>query len=214
MKSLLPFLFYLGIFISACAQSAPPAPQAQQEEREVGGYCEGCEATLEYGDRKLTAVDTMPDFWNEGPKIKVTGTIYKPDGKTPAEGVILYVHHTDQTGVYPPEEGGTLWARRHGKLRTWLKTGADGRYTFYTLRPASYPGTENPAHIHPFIKEDCCIPYYIAAYYFEDDPYLTDQKRNAEKPRGGSGVLLAEDTQNGVTVYQRDIVLGLHVEDY
>jgi protocatechuate 3,4-dioxygenase, beta subunit len=67
----------------------------------VGGPCEGCEAVLEFGSRKLHAVDTLPDFNQHGPKLKLTGTIFLPDGKTPARGVILYIYHTDHTGVYP-----------------------------------------------------------------------------------------------------------------
>jgi protocatechuate 3,4-dioxygenase beta subunit len=80
------------------------------------GSCEGCEAVFEYGNRKLTAVDTLPDFQDGGPKIKVTGTIYENDGKTPAEGVILYIYHTDQNGLYTTKAGETGWGRRHGYI--------------------------------------------------------------------------------------------------
>lgn len=65
----------------------------------VGGPCEGCEAVFEYGGRALTPTCTLPDFSQEGPRLKVTGIIYQPDGKTPAAGVILYIYHTDQNGV-------------------------------------------------------------------------------------------------------------------
>jgi len=43
----------------------------------------------------------MEDF--EGQKIKIQGTVYHHDGKTPASDVILYVYHTDQSGQYTAE---------------------------------------------------------------------------------------------------------------
>jgi len=69
--------------------------------RLVGDSCEGCVAVLEYGDRNLFPVDTLPDFHDDGPKLKLTGTIYLQDEITPAKDVILYVYHTDQNGIYP-----------------------------------------------------------------------------------------------------------------
>ncbi len=66
----------------------------------VGGPCEGCEAVFEYGDRKLTPTDTLPGFEENKPKLKITGTIYKKDEKTPAENVILYIYHTNREGEY------------------------------------------------------------------------------------------------------------------
>jgi protocatechuate 3,4-dioxygenase beta subunit len=107
--------------------------------RLVGGPCEGCEAVFEYGERGWTSVDTLPNFNNNGSKIKGTGTIYQNDGKTPAEHVILYIYHTDQEGIYATRGGETGWGRRHGFIRGWAKTDSAGRYTFYTLKPGIYP---------------------------------------------------------------------------
>ena len=80
----------------------------------VGAPCEGCEAVFEFEERTLSSTDTLPGFSEEGTKIKVSGTIYKPDGKTPAPNVILYVYHTDQDGIYPPGEDPQGWERHHG----------------------------------------------------------------------------------------------------
>ena len=83
---------------------------SEQDAELVGGPCQGCEAVFEFGDRELTATDTLPDFDNPGPKLKVTGTIYQPDGKTPAPNVILYIHHTNQEGIYETRGDETGWA--------------------------------------------------------------------------------------------------------
>lgn len=180
----------------------------------VGGPCEGCEAVFEYGDRELSPVDTLPDFGDEGPRIKVTGTIYQSDGKTPAEGVILYVYHTDQTGVYPTKGGETGWASRHGYIRGWVKTGKDGKYTFYTLEPGVYPDRTTPAHIHPVILEPSGKYYWLGSYHFEGDPLLTDKEKSPEWPRGGSSGLLKLKKDGNLLVGVRDITLGKNIPGY
>lgn len=182
--------------------------------RLVGGPCEGCEAIFEYGDRQLSPVDTLPDFKNSGPQLKVTGTIYKNDGKTPAPGVILYVYHTNQGGIYPTNGDEQGWARRHGYIRGWVKTGADGRYTFYTLKPGTYPSRNAPAHIHPTILEPGGKYYYIAEYLFDDDPLLDKESQSSGTPRGGTNGILTLHKKDGLLMGERDIILGKNVPNY
>src|SRR5690349_18195724 len=64
----------------------------------VGVGCEGCKAIYEspVGFENLDHVDTLPDYVETGPKLLVTGIVYKPGGKIPAANVVLYVYHTDQ----------------------------------------------------------------------------------------------------------------------
>jgi protocatechuate 3,4-dioxygenase beta subunit len=197
------------IATTGCAQKS----STETREKVVGDGCEGCEAVLEYGEHVLNAVDTLPDFTSDGPKLKVTGVVYHKDGKTPAKDVILYIYHTNQDGVYPKkgnEKGGD---RRHGYIRGWIKTGADGRYTFYTLKPAPYPGRDAPAHIHPVIKEPGVTPYWIDEYLFDDDPLLTEDIRREQKQRGGHGIMKTTQA-GGMLVVKRDIVLGKNVPHY
>lgn len=183
-------------------------------EKIVGGGCEGCEAIHEYGKKKLAPIDTLPDFQMPGPKLEVSGTIYKKDGKTPAKDVILYIYHTDQSGVYPKKGNETGWARQHGYIRGWIKTNADGKYKFYTLRPGPYPGRQNPEHIHPVIKEPGIKEYWIDEYLFDDDPILTSDERNSQQNRGGGGIVTTTKSKTGMQVAKRDIILGLNVPSY
>ncbi|MDH4069829.1 MAG: intradiol ring-cleavage dioxygenase [Ignavibacteria bacterium] len=198
----------LAVPLAALPQPIP------DNARLMGGPCEGCEAVFEYGDRTLAPVDTLPDFHDEGPKIRISGTIYRPDGTTPAAGVILYVYHTDQGGIYPRKEGDTGWARRHGYIRGWVKTGKDGRYTFYTLKPGTYPSRNAPAHIHPTILEPDGKYYWITDFYFNDDPLLSGEQRSPRAPRGGTVGVLKLEEENGLLVGYRDIVLGRNVPGY
>jgi len=208
MKHTLYILLFLLTLTSCQSQTGN-----KTSNDNLGGPCEGCEAVYDYGDRYLPAVDTLPGFQENEPKIKITGTVFKLDGKTPAADVILYIYHTNRKGIYETRGGEEGWARRHGIFRGWIKTGADGRYTFYTFRPASYPSGIAAEHIHITVKEPNKKEYYITDYYFEDDPLLTSRVRNNLKPRGGSGIMKPV-LQNGIYVIERDIILGLNIPNY
>jgi protocatechuate 3,4-dioxygenase, beta subunit len=206
-----------AILLWWCLAAVTPAlSQANDgsKDKNVGDGCEGCEAVYEYGAKKLTWIDTLPDFNEAGPKLEVNGTIFKSDGKTPAKDVILYIYHTDQKGEYSTKGNSVGWAKRHGYIRGWIKTNADGKYKFYTLRPAAYPGRKNPEHIHPVIKEPGVREYWIDEYLFDDDPILTARERNNQQGRGGKGIAKPKKNKSGMQVIQRDIILGLNVPGY
>lgn len=212
---IIPVLLILTGF-NACSQN-PAATQNKPENTTVhiGGRCEGCEAVYEcpVPFDKLNETDTLPDFNDAGPKIEISGIIFQPDGKTPAPGVILYIYHTDQKGVYPKKADETGWAKRHGFIRGWIKTNEKGEYRFYTLVPASYPNSSNPKHIHPIIKEPGKTEYWIDEFVFDDDPLLPETERNRKMPVGGSGVL-KPFMKDGMRRATRNIILGLNVADY
>lgn len=204
----------LTIFITTVMINIACSQKRGASDKVVGGGCEGCEAIYEYGNRVLNAIDTLPDFNDAGPKMIVTGTIYKSDGKTPAKDVILYIYHTNQAGIYPTRGDEKGWAQRHGYIRGWVKTGADGKYTFYTLRPGAYPGRQNPEHIHPIIKEPGYSEYWIDEYLFADDPILRTLENTREQKRGGSGIITVSKDRNGFQIAKRDIILGKNVPGY
>jgi protocatechuate 3,4-dioxygenase, beta subunit len=204
-------LIIAAVWIEGCAQ---PKSSEDQGSRKVGGECEDCEAVFEYGSKKLTWIDTLPDYGDEGPKMEVTGTIYQQGGKTPAAGVILYVYHTNQEGIYPTKGNETGWAKRHGYIRGWIKTDQTGRYKFYTLRPGAYPGRRNPEHIHATVKEPNVSAYWIDEYLFDDDPILTKEERNEQKKRGGNGILKLTKDSKGNLIAHRDIILGQNIPGY
>jgi protocatechuate 3,4-dioxygenase beta subunit len=185
---------------------------ASQNNR-VGGPCEGCEAIYEYGNKTLKSIDTFPQFNNLPNPIKISGTVYQNDGLTPASGIILYVYHTDNKGVYPSNNNSKGWERRHGYLRAWLKTDERGKYTFYTSRPASYPNSTIPQHIHITVKEPDKNEYYVEDFYFKDDPHITKNILNRKQARGGSGVIFLYP-ENNIQSAERTIILGLNIPNY
>ena len=116
---------------------------------------------------------TIASAAEPGERMEISGIIYQSDGKTPAANVILYVYHTDATvdSIRPPA-GATEGARRHGHLRGWMKTNQRGEYKFTSIRPAHYPNSRGPAHIHAIVKEADKNEYWIDEYLFDDDPAL------------------------------------------
>ena len=212
MKKYLLCLILLNAFLlQACAQGN----KKDKAPIKVGAPCEGCESVFEspIPFEKLSWVDTLPGFNDPGPKLILSGVIYKSDGKTPAKDIVLYIYHTDQTGVYPTKGNEKGWGKRHGYLRGWIKTNEKGEYKFYTLKPAAYPGRRDPAHIHPIIKEPDKTEYWIDEYLFDDDPLLTSAQRNRQEQVGGSGILKLEN-RNGVFYATRNIILGKNVQNY
>lgn len=218
MQRLSSLLFALIIFsLGGCSQKAskPSANQKDQKEIKVGDPCEGCEAIYEspIPFDQLTSVDTLPDFNDAGPKIEISGIVYKRDGKTPAPDVVIYVYHTNQKGVYPTKGDEKGWAKRHGYIRGWVKTDKNGFYQFFTLRPAAYPERRDPQHIHVTVKEPGKSEYWIDEYLFADDPLLT-KPSDSDKPKGGSGIITLQPPQNGISHATRHITLGINVTNY
>ena len=209
MRSLL--LIYFVIFVCNYSYSQT---WNDSNAKLVGGPCEGCEAIFEYGNKILNNVDTLPDFNKSEIKLKVMGTIYQADGRTPASGIILYVYQTDQHGIYATKGGEAGWAKRHGYIRGWIKTGEDGKYTFYTLKPGSYPSRTTPAHIHPTILEPNGQYYWLGAYHFTGDEFLTEKEISPNLPRGGSSGLLELKKEGNLLVGKRDFILGKNIANY
>lgn len=185
----------------------------------VGGPCEGCEAIYECDKPfdKLESMIKMPgyDENKKGAKIAINGTVYNADG-TPAPDVIIYIYHTDQTGVYPNKGDEVGWAKRHGYIRGWMKTDKDGFYKFWTMRPSPYPGRKDPAHIHMTIKEPGKNEYYVDEIVFEDDPLVTDAFRKNCEDRGGTGILVFKPYFQGKEFQksERNIYLGKNIPNY
>ena len=136
--------------------------------------------------------------------IIITGTVFQPDGKTPAPNVLIYFYHTDSTGYYGRGNGEI----RHGHFRGWLLTGANGKYQFSSIKPAPYPNRTEAAHVHMTLtgknfKEDS-----IDAILFEGDKFITTQERNSAGKKGGfNPILKLEKDADGVLRGVRNIQL-------
>jgi protocatechuate 3,4-dioxygenase beta subunit len=184
------------------------------DEPIVGLPCEGCEAVFDGrphdppSHARIAAVD------EPGEPLRLYGTVHDRAGH-PQAGIIVYAYHTDQSGHYPsPLAHVGNAAMRHGRLRAWAQTDANGRYQFDTIRPGSYPARDLPEHIHMHVIEPDRATYYIDDVMFRDDPKLTPKQiRLLTLGRGGSGIT-SPVRKDGTWLVRRDIVLGLHIPGY
>jgi len=203
MKKILLVLITAGFSIPGCSQP-------RQTDHVLGEACEDCGLMYDGMPQSISWETKIAPAGEPGEPMVISGVIRKLDG-TPAPGIMLYVYHTDNTGHYSRTNG---QGNRHGHLRGWVKSDANGRYKFTSIRPASYPGRTDPAHIHPIIKEPNLTVYWIDEFLFDDDPKLTATVRSKQEKRGGSGIIHLTKNDKDVWVGQRDIVLGLNVPGY
>ena len=214
---LLFLLFAVGLIDACSGQTRHPQPlettQPAPTGNRVGGPFENADLIYAGIPDQIASVDTSPGWDQDGQRICISGTIYAPDGKTPAPDIVLYYYHTDITGHYAQRtdqpHGNTL----HGYIRGWVKSDDAGRYMICTVRPAPYPGGSDPAHIHLTIKEPAFNEYYIDDILFDDDPILTADKRSRPELRGGSGIVTLR-LDGMVMAGTRDILLGRNVPGY
>jgi protocatechuate 3,4-dioxygenase beta subunit len=207
---------FLGValFFPVMSISCQQPNQPQATLGIVGGGCDGCELMYIGRPGKIGPTDTSAGWREPGQKLLVTGRVYQPDGGTPAPGVIVYYWQTDNSGYYSPGKNQPEGTRRHGHIRGWVKSDADGLYAIYTIRPAPYPNRDIPAHIHLSVKEPSIAnEYYTDELVFDDDKLLTSNKRKALENRGGSGVLRTVK-KDSLQIGTHNIILGLHIPNY
>jgi protocatechuate 3,4-dioxygenase beta subunit len=137
-----------------------------------------------------------------GEPLIVSGTIYAPDGRTPLEGINLFVYQTDVTGVYSTGTGDNRGTRIHGLVRS----NKEGRYEFRTIKPGSYPNSRIAAHIHAYVSGPDYPEYAIDEYLFDGDPFITSAERQKFAGKGTlSSLLTLQRGTDGVLRAVRDI---------
>jgi len=163
-----------------------------------GAPCGSC-----HEPESLSWKTVIPSPNEPGEPIVITGRIFKADGKTPAEGMVLWVYHTDRTGYYNAQDDAS-----HPRLNGWMKIGADGKYEFRTIRPGAYPHRSTPAHIHAHVYGPGFSERSIDDYWFKDDPRINEKELKQQADNGGHPVVVeVKRGSDGVWRGERDIVL-------
>lgn len=122
--------------------------------------------------QQLNNTDTIPDFNIKPNKLKISGTIFESDGKTPAKDVVLFIYQPDEDGNYQVKKDENR--KRYVHHRAWIKTDANGNYTFYTFMPGKFLRTKELKQIHRVIKAPGKAEYDMASFFFNDDPLLPE----------------------------------------
>jgi protocatechuate 3,4-dioxygenase beta subunit len=201
----------LCLVVNSCSQTVKKSNKISKREFTAGitnqencNWCGTSEAPENVSWRTI-----IPLKGETGVKLIISGTVYLPDGKTPAKDIIIYVHHTNNKGVYPKTGNEKGNGKYHGYLRGWMKTDSNGKYEFETIRPAPYHshGGE-PAHIHYNVQGSNYPEYWLTATWFSDDPRVTDDyKKSVERSGGFSNILTLTNDENNVLRGRRDIIL-------
>lgn len=192
--------------LSCSAQKAEPLQTIIDHSRERLPYTNGfgsmpCSKCIAPPTMSPKITITSKD--EKGEPLIMSGTIFQPDGVTPAEGIVLYVYHTDATGYYSKDDD-----PYNPRLRGWMKTGKDGKYEFRTIKPAPYPKRTTPAHIHAQIYSSTIAEYAIDEYWFEGDPFITPEEKAKLTGRGGfNSIIKLTQNNDGVLSGVRNIKL-------
>lgn len=197
-------LLALALLCTGCHASGPNDANAQDRPTTLPA-CEWCGADEAPDALSWDMTIAGPD--EPGERLVITGTVYEAGGTRPAPNVLLYAYHTNAEGVYPKRGDEIGNGQRHGYLRSWLRTNAQGRYRVTTIRPASYPGRTEPAHIHLTVQAPDAPETWIDSIVFADDPLLTPEARARLDNRGGSGIVTLRRDEQGVWQGRRDILL-------
>ena len=120
----------------------------------------------------IASVARIAPASEKGTPMVVHGRAIGKDGK-PAPGVIVFAYQTDATGVYNVRNA------RGWRLRGWAKSDTQGRFEFRTIRPGSYPGSRNPAHIHITIDGPRLPRRWAEEVNFRDDPFVSASSKTA-----------------------------------
>ena len=158
--------------------------------------CGSCSVPAGLSSRALLASSNEP-----GQRLRITGVVYLPDGTTPAVGVTLFLYQTDASGHYNLADDPF-----QPRLRGWLRTDPDGRYEIETIKPGAYPRHTEPAHIHVQTFGPGIDEWFNDDFWFESDPLLTRQQREAAEMMGQfSNILKLQSVGRSAIEAKRDI---------
>src|SRR5690606_19896248 len=119
--------------------------------------------------------------------------------------VVLYVYQPNENGDFNMK---TYNKKRYVHNRGWIKTDANGQYTFYTFVPGRYHRSTEFKHILSMIKEPGKPEYQIDSFLFDDDPLLTKICRKRLAKKGMDNIILKLEKKDNMYVATRDIVLN------
>ena len=165
-----------------------------------GAPCGSCSAPEKLSWKTVITAENEP-----GEPLVLTGKMFQPDGKTPAEGMVLWVFQTDVAGYYNEKDDAS-----RPRLKGWMKIGADGKYEFRTIKPGAYPRRSTPAHIHAHVYGPGYSERSIEDYWFEGDPRINEKElKSAAGPEGHPFVIIVplKRDSDGVWRGVRDIKL-------
>lgn len=183
--------------------------KAQQKELKLPENYLERHPLYDYVEDQLSNTDSIADYASKPNPLKITGTVFLNDGITPAKNVILFINQADEHGNY---ELKTEDGKRYVYHRGWIKTGPDGKYTFYTFIPGKERYSKALKSIHLAIKDPQAKEQIGYDFVFDNDPRLSKSCRKRLKKHGLDTILKPERSEN-ILVAKKNIVLEKHRHD-
>lgn len=144
-----------------------------------------------------------------GSPLEVSGRVFAPDGVTSAPGVTVYAYQTGIDGLYAHEPDAPP------RIRGWMTTDAQGRYSFRTIRPGAYPGGTVAAHIHFQLWGGGWPAQYSEDLQFADDELLTEGERKRSRELGPFGPIVTPALgEDGVLRAIHDLRLKSQADEF
>jgi protocatechuate 3,4-dioxygenase beta subunit len=130
-----------------------------------------------------------------GTPLSIRGMIVEPDGRTPAEGVVVHAYHRDQQGFDfgRDDREFTTW-----RLQGWAKTDARGFFEFDTIRPAPDHMGRDAAHVHFTLESAKHGRQWANTVYVSDDPRVPKKIREQSAAEGEFGRVRDVESVSGV----------------
>jgi protocatechuate 3,4-dioxygenase beta subunit len=177
------------------------------------------EIVVEPTAAETTAVDPIIAAFSEPPQVSgdtiiLSGQVLDVNGN-PIEGAAVEIWQTDASGVYDhPNDPGTNGRDPNFQFYGTSITGADGVYSFRTLKPAAYEA--RPPHIHVKVKLNGAT-LLTTQFYFEEDRAVVEGE-GLFRQAGDLGdlllVMLTEGTDaNGIAIRlgHNDLVVDIGI---
>jgi len=155
--------------------------------------------------RALRATAVLISSSEPGVPLVVSGTVRDGNGR-PIAGVLVEVFHADTKGEYTRERA---MDEPMSRLFGFMRTGADGRYEFHTIRPGGYAHAPIPQHIHLLARAtgyEAHLCRSTCQLVFADDPRMTPEWLAWAK-EDGNPVLVVTTAPDGMQRGTYDFVL-------
>jgi protocatechuate 3,4-dioxygenase, beta subunit len=212
-----PIIVLLILTFHACGQITSQQQMNPANTQPLKNSCDNPDADISCCfvnmPESVSNIMIITNHDEPGDKLVISGTVYKPDGKTPFPNIILYVYHTDNNGYYSKNGTETGVQKWHGRLHGWCRTDSTGAYTIQTIKPAPYPDNTLPAHIHAAIKPDNGQQYWITDFVFQGDKLIDKKYLLSLVNIGGTGIVSIRKNAENIWTGKRNIILNWLPED-
>ncbi len=136
--------------------------------------------------RESSATIVVPD--EPGDPMIIRARIVDETAK-PVPSAVIYFFHTDDRGIYS-----SVNDSKNPRLFGYLRTDEKGGLQFRSIRPAGYPGTSVPGHVHYVISAPGG-PDSIGEFFLDDDTKLSEAARQSAGAGSPPRITLERDEQ-------------------